>query len=107
QNAINNPDYPWLMQMFGEKSAGGLSAGDLMTRAMSYVSNMAGSLWSKGQAAISLFSLLIVTPVVAFYLACDWDRMMSSIDQLVPVKQRKTVRRIAHDINASISAYVH
>jgi predicted PurR-regulated permease PerM len=106
QNAINNPDYPWLMQMFGDQP-GANSAVDLMNHVMRYVNDMAGSLWSKGQAAISLFSLLIITPVVAFYLACDWDRMLDSIDSLIPVKQRNTVRKIAREIDASISSYVH
>ena len=78
-----------------------------MNHAMKYVNDVIGSLWSKGQAVISLFSLLIITPVVAFYLACDWDRMLNSIDQLIPVKQRETVRKLAREIDASISAYVH
>jgi predicted PurR-regulated permease PerM len=107
QNLIGNPDYPWLQQMFGDKPGSGGGAGELMNHAMKYVNDVIGSLWSKGQAVISLFSLLIITPVVAFYLACDWDRMLNSIDQLIPVKQREAVRRLAREIDASISAYVH
>ena len=35
------------------------------------------SLWSGSQALISIASLLVVTPVVAFYLLVDWDRMIA------------------------------
>ena len=56
---------------------------------------------------LSIFSLLIITPVVAFYLGCDWDRIVSSVDQLIPLHQRDTVRSLAREIDASISAYVH
>jgi predicted PurR-regulated permease PerM len=50
---------------------------------------------------------VIITPVVAFYLICDWDRMITSIDHLVPLTQRETVRRLGREIDATISAYVH
>ena len=52
-----------------------------MNQAMGYFTGVLGSLWSKGQALISIFSLLIITPVVAFYLGCDWDRIVRSVDQ--------------------------
>src|SRR6202043_1908907 len=64
------------------------------------------SLWAKGPALLSIFSLLIITPVVAFYLICDWDRMVSSVDRLIPLPQRETVRSLGHEIDATISAYV-
>ena len=33
--------------------------------------------------------------------------MISSIDQLIPLTQRETVRKLAREIDATISAYVH
>jgi predicted PurR-regulated permease PerM len=44
--------------------------------------------------------------VVAFYLICDWDRMVAAIDRLVPVPQREMVRRLGREIDATIAAYV-
>jgi predicted PurR-regulated permease PerM len=106
QSLVSDPNYPWLKRIVGD-NLGGESAGDLMNQAMGYLTRVLASLWSKGQALISIFSLLIITPVVAFYLGCDWDRMVSSIDQLIPLTQRETVRKLAREIDASISAYVH
>jgi predicted PurR-regulated permease PerM len=106
QSLVSDPNYPWLKHLIGDNLTGG-SASDLMNQAMGYVSGFAASLWSKGQAMISIFSLLIITPVVAFYLGCDWDRMVSSLDQLIPLTQRDTVRKLAREIDATISAYVH
>jgi predicted PurR-regulated permease PerM len=106
QSLVSDPNYPWLKHLIGDNLTGG-SASDLMNQAMGYVSGFVASLWSKGQAMISIFSLLIITPVVAFYLGCDWDRMVSSIDQLIPLTQRDTVRKLAREIDATISAYVH
>ena len=42
------------------------------------------SLWSGGQALVSLFSLVVVTPVVAFYLLYDWHRMVATVDSWIP-----------------------
>jgi len=106
QGLVSDPNYPWLKHLIGDNLVGA-SASDLMNQTMGYVSGFVGSLWSKGQALLSIFSLLIITPVVAFYLGCDWDRMVDSIDHLIPLTQRDTVRKLAREIDASISAYVH
>jgi predicted PurR-regulated permease PerM len=47
-----------------------------------------------------------VTPVVAFYLICDWDRMVGSVAHLIPLQQRQTVQTLLAEIDAAISAYV-
>ena len=106
QGLVSDPNYPWLKHLIGDNLVGA-SASDLMNQTMGYVSGFVGSLWSKGQALLSIFSLLIITPVVAFYLGCDWDRMVDNIDHLIPLTQRDTVRKLAREIDASISAYVH
>jgi len=108
QNLLSDPSYPWLKHIVGDNLSGAdKSAGDVMNQAMGYLTGLLGSLWSKGQALISIFSLMIITPVVAFYLGCDWDRIVSSVDHLIPLAQRETVRKLAREIDASISAYVH
>ena len=106
QALVSDPNYPWLKRIVGDNLASG-SASDIMNQAMGYVTGVLASLWAKGQALISIFSLLIITPVVAFYLGCDWDRIVTSVDQLIPLQQRETVRGLAREIDASISAYVH
>ena len=39
---------------------------------------------------MSLFSLIVVTPVVAFYLIYDWHRMIRTVDGWIPLQQRAT-----------------
>jgi predicted PurR-regulated permease PerM len=55
---------------------------------------------------IGVFALLVVTPVVAFYILVDWDRMIGSIDAWVPVRNRETVRRLAREINQAIAGFI-
>ena len=47
-----------------------------------------------------------MTPVVAFYMLLDWDRMVAKVDSWVPRDYVDTVRQIATDINASTAGFV-
>src|SRR5208282_2816798 len=66
QSLVSDPDHPWLKRIVGDNK----SVGDLINQAMGYLTQLLASLWAKGQALISIFSLVIITPVVAFYLIC-------------------------------------
>ncbi len=73
---------------------------------VNYVGAFITSLWSGGQAIIGAFSLLIVTPVVAFYLLLDWRDLINTTDGWIPLSQRETVRKIAKDIDNAISGFL-
>jgi predicted PurR-regulated permease PerM len=103
QDFVSDPSHPWIKRIIGDNLTG---AGDLMNQTVGYLTGFLASLWAKGQALLSIFSLFIITPVVAFYLICDWDRMVAAIDRLIPVPQRETVRRLGREIDATIAAYV-
>jgi predicted PurR-regulated permease PerM len=105
QSVATDPSYPWLKQFVGDNLTNG-SVSELMNQAMGYLTGLLGSIWSKGTALISIFSLVIVTPIVAFYLGADWDHMLAATDSLIPVHHRATVHRIIREIDKSIAAYV-
>jgi len=107
QAFVSDPSHPWIKRIIGDNLTGAdKSVGDLLNQTVGYLTGFLASLWAKGQALISIFSLVIITPVVAFYLICDWDRMVAAIDRLVPVPQREIVRRLGREIDATIAAYV-
>jgi len=107
QLLVSDPDHPWLKALVGDNLVGAdKSVGDVIKQAVGYLTEFLAPLWAKGRALISIFSLVIVTPVVAFYLICDWDRMLVSIDRLIPLQQRDIVHGLGREIDATISAYV-
>ena len=65
-----------------------------------------GSLVSGGMAVVNLLALLVVTPVVAFYLLFDWDTMIAKIDSWVPRQHVEEVRQIARDIDDVLAGFV-
>jgi predicted PurR-regulated permease PerM len=108
QSLLTEQGGPLLQKVGGEKVLTDLqkSLGDVVGQGMTWLGRFLTSLWSGGQALIGVISLLVVTPVVAFYLLLDWDRMVETIDSWVPVDQRATVRQIASDIDRAISGFL-
>src|SRR3546814_2250243 len=47
-----------------------------------------------------------LTPVVAFYILLDWDKMVNKVDSWIPRDQSATVRRLARDMDAAIAGFV-
>ncbi len=63
-------------------------------------------IWSRGLALVNLLSLLLITPVVAFYLLADWPRVVERVDDALPRDHAPTIRRLAVEINGAVSAFV-
>ena len=107
QALVADPSRPWLQRIFGPGGAAAeTSASDLVTQGMGWFTTFLGSLWAGGRAVVSIFSLLVVTPIVAFYLLNDWPRLVGTVDHWVPLPHRETVRRLAREIDRAIAGYV-
>ena len=57
-------------------------------------------------ALANFLSLLFITPVVAFYLLRDWDRMVERIDHLLPREHAGVIREQAREVDEILSAFV-
>lgn len=107
QALVTDPNRPWLSKIVGERlPEASKSASTLVAQGATWLAAFVASLWSGGKALISLFSLLVITPVVAFYLLCNWDRMIEAIDGAVPLPHRETVRGLAREMDQAIAAFV-
>lgn len=107
QDLITARNQDWLERMLGQ----GVDQikeqlGAFVSKGVEWMTSFLASLWTGGQAIASVLSLLIVTPVVAFYMLIDWDRMTAAIDGAAPVRHKETIRRLAHDIDQNIAGFV-
>lgn len=82
------------------------SVGNLTGQAVAWLLGFLRSLWSGSQAVVGIVSLLVVTPVVAFYLLVDWDRMIATLDRWVPPRHRDTARTLGREIDGAITAFI-
>ena len=71
-----------------------------------WIASLLGSIWSGGLALVNLISLLVVTPVVAFYMLNDWDRMITAIDNSLPRDHVDTIRGLASEIDTALAGFV-
>lgn len=71
-----------------------------------FLGTLVNQIWNSGKALVDIISLFVLTPVVAFYLLLDWDRMVARVDSWVPRDHVASVRQIASDMNDAISGFV-
>jgi len=103
----SDPSRPWLRKIVGEGlGSAEQSVGEFATLGVDWFASLLRSVWSGGRALISVFSLAIVTPVVAGYLIYDWNNMLAAIDNWTPPPRRPTVRALAVEIDDTIGGFV-
>ncbi len=61
---------------------------------------------SSALGLINVVILLVVVPVVAFYLLLDWDNMTAKVDELLPRDHAPTIRKIAKDIDNTLASFI-
>lgn len=79
---------------------------DLVSQGALLVGDFVKSLFWRGYALINVVSLIVITPVVAFYMLLDWDHMVEIVDGLIPPRHREDVRMLARDIDRALAGFV-
>jgi len=102
---------PILRPIFDEMNGGGDASAlsklpSMAGSVLKWVGGMLGRVVSGGVAVANLLSLLLITPIVAFYLLRDWDRMVETIDGWLPRAQRATIREQSAAIDKTLAAFV-
>jgi predicted PurR-regulated permease PerM len=82
------------------------STTDLLGQGAQWAASLLKSVWTNGTAFVGLMSLLFVTPVVGFYMLLDWDKLVSTIDGLVPLRHRETVHMLAREIDSALAGFL-
>jgi len=106
---------PWLETFIAENGAAfsQLLGDDLdsilasaMQSGLANVQTVLTRLVSEGLAIFNIFALLLISPVVAFYLLRDWDLMIARLDHWLPKSVAPTVRIQLGKIDAVLSNFV-
>lgn len=83
------------------------SSGELASVGASWLSDFVRALWSDGRMLLSIFSLLVVTPIITAYLVYDWSRIIATVDRLIPASNRDTVRALVREIDGTVAGFLH
>lgn len=79
---------------------------DYAGKAAVWIGSFLGSLWSGAGALISVMSLMVITPIVAFYLLADWDHLVAKVDSWLPRDHVEELRAIARDIDSAMAGFI-
>jgi predicted PurR-regulated permease PerM len=82
------------------------SIGDIAGKATGWLAAVIQSVWSGGMALVNLLSLLVVTPIVSFYLLADWDHLVAKVDSWIPRDHVEEVREIARNIDSAMAGFI-
>lgn len=82
------------------------SAGDFIERGFALGGQMLLGVLASGGALLNVLSLLLITPIVSFYLLRDWDHGVAKINKLLPLAYAPTIRALARDINRTLAGYL-
>jgi predicted PurR-regulated permease PerM len=63
-------------------------------------------LMSRGAALFNLLTLLLISPVVAFFLLRDWDLIVAKVDHWLPADQGKDIRMLAGRVDKALAGFV-
>jgi predicted PurR-regulated permease PerM len=77
-------------------------AGNMLT----FLASALTGLITGGFALFNVLTLAVVTPVVAFYLLRDWQRMLHMIDGWLPRRYATVIRAQAREADRILSAWV-
>lgn len=75
-------------------------------RAYGAASQVISKLATSGMAILNVAAMLLITPVVCFYLIRDYDNIVAQIDHLLPLKYKNTIHEQVRAIDATLAAYL-
>ena len=75
-------------------------------KAVDWFTKLIGQIISGGVALVNLLSLIFITPIVAFYLLRDWDKMVARIDGWLPRHSHDTLVSLLKEADGIIASYI-
>jgi len=78
----------------------------LLNQSIGVLVEVSTNVAKSGLTMLNALGLLIVTPVVAFYLLLDWDQMVKRVDDLLPRAHRDEIRYVFGEIDVAMAGFV-
>lgn len=82
------------------------AAGQYTGQVVVWLGGVLGGLVTGGVAVVQALSVLVIMPLVAFYLLRDWDRIVAHVDSLLPRGIVDDVRAQMREVDLRLSGFV-
>jgi predicted PurR-regulated permease PerM len=96
-----------LSQRLGAEASGQVrgAIGGQVGQIAGWIAGAMGQVVSGGLAVVNALSLVLITPVVAFYLLRDWDGIVRRLDHWLPRRQAAVIREQLARIDETLAGY--
>lgn len=107
RNAIE----PYIIRLESELGAGDLAklkdaAGEYVGEVISWLVGVLKNLFMGGRAFVNVISLLLIAPIVSFFLLRDWNGMVAKFNELLPRETAETIREQLLEMDTTIAGFV-
>ena len=75
--------------------------------ALGWLAGLVQGVLTRSLAIANLLALLLITPLVAFFMLRDWTTIVAKCDELLPRAYAETIREQMRLVDATISGYIH
>ncbi len=89
----------------GEESIPG-SVSEVVQRVVAAMGSVFGKLLSSAATIVNIVALLLIAPIVCFYLIRDWHGVIMRANRLLPLAYAPTIREQLGLINKTLAAYL-
>ena len=99
---------PQLAEWLGPERTAQLeqSIAELSGRSVEFIGSLTAQLAASSLNVFTTLALLIITPVVAFYLLIDWEGMLKRVDDLLPRDHADEIRGVLRDIDRAMAGVI-
>jgi predicted PurR-regulated permease PerM len=81
--------------------------GAKLAEALTWLAGLVQGVITSSFAILNIVSLVVVTPIVTFFLLRDWEKMVAQIDSYLPRQSLDTVRGQARLVSDTLVGFVH
>jgi predicted PurR-regulated permease PerM len=98
----DNPVGRYLLERLG----GNGEPSPLFAQGAAWAGAVLNQVWSHGSTIVGVLSLVVLTPIIAFYILVDWPRMIGIVDGWLPRRQAPTIRQLAREIDRVVAGFL-
>ena len=78
---------------------------ELAQNAAGLVAHMLNAALARGLALVNSLALMALTPLVAFYLLRDWEKVVDAVDSWLPRAQAETIRAELREVDSVLAGF--
>jgi predicted PurR-regulated permease PerM len=78
-----------------------------LAEAVTWLASLLQGMITSSFAILNIVSLVVVTPIITFFLLRDWEKLVAQVDSYLPRQSLETVRGQARLVSDTLVGFIH